>query len=593
MAIHTLLQRALTISLLSILIAAFSVAFLSAKPADAASTLILDTPVLVFSNPNAVSFTISAATTDVYWTVKGAAGQIIDEGITSPVDSTATIQLGAPMATGYYTLTFSSTGNDPTTAAFGVTGPKPSKNDFYSVQTLSAHTGSFWRADVNRITPMLSNLGFSARRDSAYWQEFEQTQNTFVTTPQIQTVLDADQQNDMSLFWTAGRANSLYDNGLVVSTPEGILAYAKYIDAFLTQHPAIKKTELLNEFNGNSDSACGASGTCYAAIAKGVYEYVKPRHPDVQIIAGAVAGFDRDWWEEYFAAGGVDYADAFSFHPYNVATYRYNELANSLTTMIKAENNNVGKPIYLSEVGWSITDATTGNAAKVSTEKQQADRMIYAFVAPQASPEIAGVNWYNAINYGSPPTEYNFGLFHRPTVNVRGYQPKQSAIAFYNLRTRLDGFAFSRTEMITPTVRAYVFTNSSGDVQRVLWRTDTFWSGDEDEVQVSVPTDSMRYTTAYNSLGDAVQTFDNGTASFLQDLSNSPVFVISSNTPPAAQPGQEIPDSGEAPGVIPGVPNTGILGFLNRPQPLLLIVLGIASAVVVYRVRSRRSTAKQ
>jgi len=585
---HTYNNLAKRINLTVIALCMLTIFFFSVaitRPAAAASNLILQNQVLLFTNPSDVTFTITGSSTSVTWNVKNSSDEILQEGTTEPDGTTNLVHL-QPIVTGYYTLTFSAEGNDPITAAFGVTGPALSKNNYYSIQTLSAHTAGFWRNDMARITPMLKSIGFSARRDSAYWDEFEQTQGNYVTTPVVQGILDIDQQNDMSLFWTAGRGNSLYDNGLVVSTPEGILAYAKYIDAFLTQHPEIKQVELLNEFNGNSNSACGATATCYVAIAQGVYEYVKPLHPDVEIVAGGTSSYSQSWWNEYFAAGGNAYADAFSYHPYNLATYRLNEVATALTNQIKSHNNGVGKPIYMSEIGWSITDSTTGNAAKVSTEKQQADRIVYSFVAPQANPEIASVNWYNGIDYGSTPTEYGFGIFKRPTTNIRGYQPKQAAIAFYQMRKQLEGYTFSRTEMLAPTARAYVFTNQAGDTQKVVWRTDTFWSKDEATIPVTITTSGEKYSTVTDTAGRRVASFDTNAASFDQDVSLSPLFIVSSNTAP---PVDEIPTtpSNEEPGLIPGVPNTGILGFLNRPQPLLIMGLGIVSAVTIFRLRKR------
>lgn len=580
---HTLKRLLIAPLALSLFIGAF-VVIAAAKPAAAVSNLVLTNQILIFQNPSNVNFTISGASSDVTWSVKNANDQTLSEGVTPTGGETTTITLKKKLPTGYYTFTFSSAGNDAITAGFGITGTTPSTNTFYGTQTLTAHSGSFWRDNMERITPMLKNLGFSSRRDSAYWTEFEATQGNFVTTPVIQNVLDIDEQYDMNLFWTAGRGNPLYDGGLVVSTPEGIQAYAEYIHQFLLQHPRIKQVEILNEFNGNSNSACGDTGTCYAAIAQGVYEYVKPLHPDITIVAGGLAGYSATWWDEYFAAGGVNYADAFSYHPYNEPPFRLNDLATNLTTKIKANNNGVGKPIFLSEIGWSITDSQTGNAAKVTTEAQQADRVIYSFVAPQASPEIVGVNWYNAINYGSTDGEYNFGLFRRSDTNILGYQPKPSAIAFYVMRKQLDGYTFSHTEMLTPNARSYVFTNTAGDIQQVVWRTDTFWSKDTATIPVSVPTSSKKYTTVVNTAGQRVAATDNNIASLEQDVSLSPLFITSSNTPP---PAIETDDE-EPAGVIPGVPNTGILGFLNRPQPLLLMGLGLLSAVVIFQVRKRR-----
>lgn len=569
---------------LAILTAGLFVA-LNARPAMAASNLILQNPILIFQNPDAVSFTVSGATEDVSWSVKNSKGQTIVTGTQAPDSGTATIALNQKVPTGYYNFSFSSPSNDEITAAFGVTGAAPSKNPYYSIQTLSAHNGSVYRNNMDRITPMLKNLGFSARRDSVYWNEYEATQGNYATPAAIQQILTYDQQNDMDFYWTAGSGNSNYDGGNLPSSPAAIQAYAEYIDNFLTEHPRVKIVEMFNEFNGTNNSACGATAACYLEIAEVVYPYVKARHPDVTIVAGGLAAVSLSWWQEFFTAGGAAYGDAFSYHPYNLATYRLNEVADEITQMIKDNNNGVGKPLYLSEIGWSISTDTTGNPAKVTTEAQQADRLIYSFVAPQASSQIAGVNWYHALNYGSTNTEYNFGLFHRANANVVGYQPKQSAIAFYVMRSQLDGYTYTRTDTIAPNVLSYVFTNGNGDTTQVLWRTDTFQSMDPATTPVTVPTSGKKYTSVTNVNGERVAFTDNNAQSISEDVSLSPLFVTTSNSPEeVAQDGGQQGSDADA----PGAPNTGLNAhLLNAAKPLVVLGLGIISVIVILKISRR------
>lgn len=559
---------------------------LDTRPTFAASSLVLQNPVLIFQNPDAVSFTVSGATEDVAWNVKNSEGQALANGTQAPTSGTATIAVGQKLSTGLYTFSFSSPSNDEVSATFGVTGATPSKNPYYSVQTLSAHNGSVYRNNMDRLIPMLKNLGFSTRRDSVYWNEYELTQGVYATPPAIQQILNYDQANDMELYWTAGSGNSNYDGGNLPSSPAAIQAYAEYIDNFLTEHPRIKIVEMFNEFNGTNNSACGATAACYIDIAEVVYPYVKARHPDVTIVAGGLAAVSLSWWQDFFTAGGAAYGDAFSYHPYNLATYRLNEVADEITTMIEQNNNGVGKPLYLSEIGWSISTDTTGNPAKVTTEAQQADRLVYSFIAPQASPQIAGVNWYHALNYGSTNTEYNFGLFHRSNANVVGYQPKQSAIAFYVLRSKLDGYQYTRTDTLASNVLSYVFTNAQGDTAQVLWRTDTFNSMDPSTIPVTVPTSGRKYTSATNTNGERVAFYDTNVSSLTQNLSLSPLFIVTTNTPPAPEEGGiTIPE----PSIIPGVPNTGAMRIITSTSPFLLLGLGIVTAYLLVRVQKRKA----
>lgn len=577
--IRTIYDKLSLLILFAVLTAGVFVTF-NTSTAKAASSLMLQNPILIFQNPEAVSFTVSGATENVQWTVKDSKGQSISSGSQAPNNDTATIAIGQKIPTGYYTLSFSSPSNDEITAAFGVTGPTPSKNPYFSAQTLSAHSGSVYRNNMNRIIPMLKNLGFSSRRDSVYWNEYELTPGNYATPPSIQQILDYDQQNDMDLFWTAGSGNSHYDSGNLPSSSTGIQAYAKYIDDFLTQHPRVKIVEMLNEFNGTNNSACGATAACYIEIAKVVYPYVKSRHPDVTIVAGGLAAVSLSWWQDFFSAGGAAYGDAFSYHPYNLATYRINETADEVTNMIKQNNNGVGKPLYLSEIGWSIANSTTGNPAKVLTEAQQADRLVYSFVAPQASPQIAGVNWYHALNYGSTDTEYNFGLFQRSTANIIGYQPKQSAIAFYVMRAQLDGYTYTRTDALANNINSYIFTNAKGDTVQALWRTDTFNSMDPATTPITIPTNGRKYTSVMNVNGERIALYDSNATSINENLSLSPLFVTTTNSLGATNP----PSDGNRD--APGMPNTGLNAYLfNLAIPFAVAGAGILMVIGFVKVR--------
>lgn len=551
----------------------------SPHPVAAASNLVLQNPILIFQNSNAVTFMVSGATETVSWNVKNSKGQQVVSGTQAPDNDTATIAITQTIPTGYYTFSFSSPSNDEVVAAFGVTGPTPSKNPFYSVQTLSAHSSSVYRNNMDRLIPMLKNLGFSTRRDSVYWNEYEQSPGSYATPASIQQILNYDQQYDMELFWTAGSGNSNYDGGNLPSSPAGIQAYAEYIDAFLTEHPRIKIVEMFNEFNGTNNSACGATAACYLDIAQVVYPFVKSRHPEVTIVAGGLAAVSISWWQDYFSAGGAAYGDAFSYHPYNLATYRLNEVADQITDMIKQNNNGVGKPLYMSEIGWSISTDTTGNPAKVTTEAQQADRLIYSYIAPQASSQIAGVNWYQALNYGSTNTEYNFGLFQRSTANIVGYQPKQSAIAFYVMRSQLDGYQYTRTDTLAPNVLSYVFANNKGDTTQILWRTDTFQSMDPATTAVTIPTTGKKYTSVTNVNGERLAYTSNNAQSINEAVSLSPLFVTTSDTAPQTS------QTGGPEQATPGVPNTGQKMYLiNTAQPFVLFGLGLVSAGILYKI---------
>lgn len=494
-----------------------------------APRLVLENSVLIFPNSDAVVFTLSGADDGLTWQVMDESGVRVAQGMQAPGDGKQTFSMPEALPTGYYTISFSSPSAGGLTAAFGVTGPAPASDTYFSVQTLSAHPGSVYRHNMDRLIPLLTSLGFSTRRDSVYWSQYEEVRGAYETPSDVQQILDEDQEFGMQLFWTAGSGNPSYDGGRLPSSPEGIQAYANYIDAFLTEHPRIRTVELFNEYNGTNDSACGASAECYLDVAKVVYPLVKARHPDVTVVAGGLARVSLDWWRAFFEAGGAAYGDAFSYHPYDLTSGRLIEVADEITALIEKHNRGVGKPLYLSEIGWSISTENSGNPAKVTTQARQADRLVYSYVAPRKTTQVAGVNWYQAVDYGPTPTEYNFGLFEEPTDSIRGFQPKRAAIAFYVMRSHLDGYRFSRTVALAPDVTSYVFSDAEGNIAQVVWRDDAASSADSGTRRVAIPTYGKRSTTITDTDGRPLHASPGKGNTLERDVSSSPVFVLSSD----------------------------------------------------------------
>lgn len=494
-----------------------------------APSLVLENPVLIFPDPDSVVFTVSGAVDGLTWQVMDGSGARIAQGTQAPRDDTQTVSMPEALPTGYYTVSFSSPSAAGLTAAFGVTGPAPAPDTYFSVQTLSAHSSSVYRRNMDRLVPLLTGLGFSARRDSVYWSQYEEVRGSYETPHDVQQILDEDRDSGMQLFWTAGSGNPNYDDGRLPSSPEGIKAYADYIDAFLTEHPQIRTVEMFNEFNGTNDSACGASAECYLDVAKVVYPLVKARHPDVTVVAGGLARVSLDWWREFFAAGGAAYGDAFSYHPYDLTSRRLTEVADDITALIEKHNHGVGKPLYLSEIGWSISTEISGNPAKVATQAQQADRLVYSYVAPRKTAQVAAVNWYQAVDYGPTPTEYGFGLFEEPTDSVRGFQPKRAAVAFYVMRSHLDGYRFVRTVALGSDVTSYVFTDGEGDIAQVVWLNDAAPSAGSATKRVKISTYGRKSTTITDTDGRRLPASSVKGTVIEQDVSSSPVFVSSTD----------------------------------------------------------------
>jgi hypothetical protein len=421
-----------------------------------------------------------------------------------------------------------------------VTGAKPKPDQFYGVQTLTAHTAGSYRQDYSRILPMLSDLGFSVRRDSTYWSEYERTKGEYSSSSIDRELAKIDNKTGTSLLWTAGRQNRLYGNSSFPSTPAEIHGYANYIDAVLLDFPQITHVEILNEFNSTSVNTvgCGPSPRCYLDILRTVYPQIKKRHPKVEIIAGATSGVATKWSEELLRIGGGEYMDAYSIHPYATTPDSMVTHAKQLRQEILVATGRP-KPVYFSEFGCSILPEK-GRGGRVADERLQAICLIYAFNAAREGG-VKGLSYYNAINYGPIEHEYNFGLFYdiEERSHASAYQPKQSALAFYLMRKKLEHYSYSHREILLDTddarVTSYVYQKKNGDTLQVIWRSDQsiyFDSEKPDESgrSVRISTNNRAYTYVDSFMNDNLGAYV-GRDQITREVSLEPIYVESTNTP--------------------------------------------------------------
>lgn len=487
---------------------------------------------LVFTDTREIHFALQGARGHIKWRVLGSNGEVVSAGQSEAKPKKTVVTLPHLLSTGYYSLYIRDSTDDNIRTSFGVTGREPAADSFYSVQTLTAHPNTeWWRRDFNVIEPMLANLGFTTRRDSAYWNQIEISKGRYAIPHSLRKIFREDSRTGTNLLWTAGSTNALYDQATIPSSRHAIRAYAAYINFILTEEPDIRTVEIFNEFNLNHDSRCGNSGRCYARILRIVYPYVKSRHPDVTIVAGATGGFDRQWWTQFFVSGGGNYADALSFHPYDQLP---TALAGFATQLEGLAHHFVGHalPIYISEVGWSISPTgQPGNPAKTSTEEDQAFELVYSFIAPRAELNVRLVNWYNAVDYGPTDVERGFGIFRAPSElrGVEGYAPKRSAIAFYVMRRLMSGYHFVRYEKMRGAngafASSYVFADRDGDIRRVMWRADTIATHSDAAMSLSISAPGTR-TTVLNYLG-LPQATKTSRSTVRLSLTRAPVYVSS------------------------------------------------------------------
>jgi hypothetical protein len=219
----------------------------------------------------------------------------------------------------------------------------------------------------------------------------------------------------------------------------------------------------------------------YAALLKAVYPAIKSADPSATVIVGGLTGNDGAYLEQLYAGGAEGSFDAVGIHtdtacniasPYdfefNPGTSTINQYFFLGFDAIHAEMVSAGdgaKPIYITELGWSTTDAEceTGHWAGQKpggvSEQTQAIYLQQAYhcLAQPQFPYVKAAMWFELFDEGSSTDPLdNFGLLGSD------YAPKPAFSAFEQESLHGDqlsgpcgDFAAPRIKIVRPTAGRY------------------------------------------------------------------------------------------------------------------------------------------
>lgn len=452
---RTLLKSALGISAVSI------ATMMAEVPAHAnmvpAETMTVLNDSMVFTMDPV--FTLRSGVSTYTWRVRNWKDEEVASG------SGQGTRLAIPkLEDGFYRLLISTSLGDTPDIPFIVTRTKWGPSDFWSVSANFSNGTALEKFDPVKNLSDIAKIGAGTVRETVLWQEFEKhaTLGTYKFTDRLNWYLDPMRANGLNLAFTASNTHGAYGKWRSLDSDSMQVAWANYINAVLDQRPDIKCVELYNEFNGGFNNG-DRSPENYARICKRVYPIIKAKHPQVEVIAGATSGIANDFAKRFFQAGGFDYMDSWSFHPY---AEEGDHILNVLELFRGYMRDNSGgrtKPFRITEFGWSLVSlenvrSNQGNNSKVTTERYQASNLTEIMLALHCAPDVKQANWYNAIATESKDvsmgldvkaTEGGFGLFDWPTAHIpNAYPPRESAWAFSVARQQMEGTVFKNRKVL-------------------------------------------------------------------------------------------------------------------------------------------------
>lgn len=326
------------------------------------------------------------------------------------------------------------------------------------------HVEDEWYADAASLAGSL-NLG-SARND-ILWHLNERAPGVYDWDPRYADGFDRLHAQGIHLLGIVNYGNALYGSELTPDTPEAIAAYGRYAAA-IAQRFDLVGLEVFNEFNHErfNSTGCGTDPSCYIPLLQAVHDNVRAVDPELPIVAGSTANYDAAWFDGLWRDGGLAFADAVSYHPYEILSD-----PSALAGVIGASRDSMNtlgggeKPIWITELG------ATSYPASLTIE-QQADFLLKAATTAVGSG-AEKFFWYDLINDSADPNSHegNFGLFYRPIDGVAALPPKPSAFAYALLIDQLTGRDAVGQKALGDGVVAYEFGSGKESVI-VAWAKD-------------------------------------------------------------------------------------------------------------------------
>jgi hypothetical protein len=261
---------------------------------------------------------------------------------------------------------------------------------------VATHFDQGW--SLSLIDKVGAAVGLGAIRDDLSWGKIESVRGRYdYSGPSAAYVAKACARG-LRLLLMIDPRNRLYDGNATVHSPEGLAAYAAFLNRTLDRFGTrcIQAIEIGNEINGGDKGLPAAlpMEAAHAALLKIVADRVKPRHPGVRILGGSSLSVATGFLEQLFRQGALANLDGVVVHPYRDDPEGVDvELRRLGATM---RRHGPAKPIWVTETGDEVDDPVTA-----------ASLLLRMMCLIGGEPGVEAIYWYALID---EPYYRNTGL---------------------------------------------------------------------------------------------------------------------------------------------------------------------------------------
>lgn len=306
------------------------------------------------------------------------------------------------------------------------------------------------QTEQTRQFPAIKATGVNSLREEALWSTIEKQPGTFMIPPALDQFVNQALLNGMRPLLILDYGNPLYDGGDKPRSDRAMKAFTRYA-VFVVQHfkGRVHEYEMWNEWNGMVGNTHRGTAEDYVRLIHAVYPQLKAADSSATFIGCVTGQLPLDWLTQVFQAGGLQYMDAVSVHPYNfkLADRTVEGWAGSMYALEHLARHYTGGrdvPLYITEIGWP-----THTGPYASTWDDEATNLAQLYLLARTMPFLKGIWWYDFRDDGwnKDNQENNFGLV-RPDM-----QPKSALYALSTVASKVRDA--TKVEELAPPNAAY------------------------------------------------------------------------------------------------------------------------------------------
>ena len=252
--------------------------------------------------------------------------------------------------------------------------------------------------------------------------------------------------------------------------------FGDFLQRFAAHNKAIGSVsgyEVWNEPDENQFWHPGPDAAKYTAMLKAAYAGIKAGDPSATVVAGPMTGNDYDWLNQLYANGAAGSFDVVAVHTDTACLDRgpdqfYRENGGLLArytflgyrtvhdTMVA--HGDGGKPIWMTELGWSSTNGGpnsctrgqwTGQKPSGVSEANQAAYLTQAYQCLANDPYVTQAAWFTLRDTSDIPVDE---LNHYGLLRTDG-SPKPALAAFRAVAAAGGGAAAPCGDFDAPSIR--------------------------------------------------------------------------------------------------------------------------------------------